>query len=184
MKRPIWLLVGVVVAVLIAWFLLGRGGGERVSVSLIDQFATAKDKRPAPDTFSLVDATINGDTKRAILVKQTSRIVYTVTVPENGEFKVSLGLLPEAWTIAGDGVLFRVLLGAGAPPEEILNIQLNPYANPGDRVWRDVSLDLAEYAGETVDLFLNTNNSPPSRPQRDDPTGDLAVWGAPRLVSR
>ena len=45
-----------------------------------------------------------------------------------------------------------------------------------------MTLDLSEYSGETVDLFLNTNNSPPSHPQRDDPNGDLAVWGDPRIV--
>jgi hypothetical protein len=107
-----------------------------------------------------------------------------VAVPENGEFKTSLGLLESAWTTPGDGVLFRVLLGAGGPPEEILNIVINPFGNPGDRQWHDVTLDLSEYAGETVDLFLNTNNSPPSHPQRDDPSGDLAVWGDPRLVTK
>lgn len=184
MKRSVWLLIGVVLVVLAGWWFLRPHGAEHVTVNLIDQFPNAKDKRPLPGIFSVIDATINGVTKRSIHVKQTSRIVFGVTVPENGEFRVSLGLLPEAWTTPGDGVLFRVLLGAGGPPEEILNLDLNPYGNPSDRVWRDVSLDLSEYAGENVDLFLNTNNSPPSRPPRDDANGDLAVWGNPRIVAR
>ncbi len=184
MKRPIWLIAGIVIAVLIAWFALRSGGPERVVVNLIDQFPSAKAKRPSADVFSIVDATIDNVTKRAILVKDPSRLVYEVTLPDDAELKVSLGLLPEAWTTKGDGVLFRILLGAGGAPEEILSLQVNPYENPGDRRWSDITLDLSEYAGETVDLFFNTNSSPPARPPRDDRNGDLAVWGAPRIVSR
>lgn len=183
MKRPVWLVLGVVLAVLAAWWFLRSGGRERVTVHLVDQFDSAKEKRPSPEVFSLIDATIGGVTKRAIHVKQASRIVIPVVVPENGEFKTSLGLLEPAWTIPGDGVLFRVLLRAGGQPEEILNIVIDPFDNPGDRQWHDVTLDLSEYAGETVDIFLNTNNSPPAHPQRDDPSGDLAVWGDPRIVT-
>jgi hypothetical protein len=76
-----------------------------------------------------------------------------------------------------------VLLGAGAPPEEIMNITLSPYENPADRGWRDMTLDLSEYAGETVNLFFNTNSSGPTPPGRDDRAGDFPVWGDPRIVT-
>jgi hypothetical protein len=120
----------------------------------------------------------------AIFVKEPSRLVYEVTVPEKGALKFSLGIKEEGWTVSGDGVLFRVLLSAGGPSEEIMNVTLNPFANPGDRGWRDMTLDLSEYSGEKVDLFFNTNSSAPSRPPRDDRNGDFALWGAPRLVSQ
>jgi hypothetical protein len=45
-------------------------------------------------------------------------------------------------------------------------------------------VDLSEYSGETIELFFNTNASPPSPPGRDDRSGDLALWGAPRVVAR
>lgn len=179
-----WLLIGVAVAVAVAWFALRPGGGENIAVDLIEQFPSAKDKRPSPATFSVVDATLGGEAKRAILVKDPSRLVYSVTVPDNGELRLSLGLLEEAWTVNGDGVLFRVLVGAGGPPEEVLNLVVNPYSNPTDRGWQPLTIDLSEYTGETVDLFFNTNASAPSRPPQDNRNGDLAVWGAPRVTTR
>lgn len=184
MNRTIWLLAGVVAIVVAVWLALRPSGEPVVAVNLIDQFDQAVEKRPSPDSFEVIDATLAGDTRRAILVKDPSRLVFRAQVPPNGELRLSLGLLEEAWTVPGDGVLFRVLLGAGAPPEEIYNLIYDPYGNPGDRGWHDVALDLSEYAGETVDLFFNTNSSGPTRPPSDDRNGDLPVWGEPRLVAR
>ncbi|MEO7191123.1 MAG: hypothetical protein ABI051_08715 [Vicinamibacterales bacterium] len=185
MKRPIWLVAGAVIAVLVVWLALRSGGGEHLVADLIEQFPSAKDKRPSADVFSVVDASLGGEHKKAILVKDPSRIVYSVTVPENAQLKVSIGLLEQGWTTPGDGVLFRILVGtANAAPEEILNQPVDPFGNPQDRNWHDLTLDLSEYAGETIDLLFNTNASLPSRPPRDDRAGDLAVWGAPRVVTR
>lgn len=178
MKRLAWLTFGVVCALAVA--ACSRGDGE-VAVDLVEQFDTAREKAPTPETFEVIDATLAGDTRRAIYAKGPSRIVFTTVVPDNGELRVGLGLLEEGWAVAGDGVLFRVLLAAGGPPEEILNLIVNPYGNPNDRSWYDVTLDLSEYAGETVDLYFNTNSSGPGK---DDRNGDMAVWGAPRLISR
>jgi hypothetical protein len=184
MKRPIWLVVGVAAAVLVGWLVLRQGSGEEVAVDLVEQFPNATQKRPSPEAFSVVDATLGGESKRAILIKETSRLIWSVTVPDNGELKVSLGLLEDGWAVEGDGVLFRVLVGAGGPPEEILNLLINPYGNAADRGWHDLSLDLSEFAGETISLLFNTNSSPPMRPPVDNRNGDFAVWGAPRIVTR
>lgn len=184
MKRPVWLLIGVVLAVLVAWLVLRPGGEGTLAVDLVAQFPTAKEMRPSPDTFQVVEATIAGETRQAILVKESSRLVYSVLVPDNGELRVGLGLLEEAWTVPGDGVLFRILVGAGGNPEEVLNLVVNPYGNPSDRSWHDLSIDLSEYAGETIDLFFNTNASPDQRPPVDNRDGDLPVWGAPAVYAR
>ena len=184
MKRPALLLIGVVVILLLGWWLFRSGGGESVAVNFIDQFGTAKDKRPSPETFEIVQAKLGERTMPAIFAKGPSRLVYEVTVPEKAELKFSLGVKEEGWKIEGDGVLFRVLLEAGGPPEEIMNVVVNPFGNPGDRSWHDMSLDLSEYAGEKVSLFFNTNSSPPGRPPKDDRNGDFALWGAPRVVTQ
>jgi hypothetical protein len=93
-----------------------------------------------------------------------------------------VGLAEEAWTTEGDGVLFRILIGA--PDErdqiEVLYLLLRPFSTPADRTWRAVDVDLANYAGRTIDLFFNTNASLPGG---DDPRGDLALWGAPRIMA-
>jgi hypothetical protein len=184
MKRPVWLLIGVVLAVAVAWFALRPGGEGSLTADLVEQFPTATQKRPNPETFQVVEATLGGDTRPAILTRESSRLVYAVPVPDNGELRVSLGLLEEAWTTQGDGVLFRILIGAGAPPEEVLNLLINPFGNPSDRRWHDITIDLSEYAGETIDIYFNTNASPDQRPPVNDTNGDLAVWGAPAVYAR
>ena len=186
MKRSVWLVVGVVAIALVAFFLLRRGSGEAVAVDFLEEFPRAVERRPNPQAFSIGEATLAGVTKRALVVENPggTRAKYSVTVPDNGALRVSLGIREAGWTVAGDGVLFRVLLGAGAPPEEILNLVINPYGNPADRKWQDIELDLSEYAGETVDILFNTNSSPATRPPTDNREGDLAVWGEPRLVAR
>lgn len=184
MKRPVWLLIGVVLAVGVAWSVLRVGGGGELRIDLIEQFESATEKRPTPETFELVEATLAGDTRRAILARDSSRLVYSVQVPDDAELRVGIGLMEEGWTIPGDGVLFRILIGAGGPREEVLNIVVNPFGNPNDRSWRDLSIDLSEYAGETIDLVFNTNASPPAQPPVNDTNGDLAVWGAPGVYAR
>jgi hypothetical protein len=185
MKRPVWLIaLGIVVAAIVVFYVVRHNGHETVVTDLVAAFPTATEKKPSPDTFSVIDATIGGQQKRAIFTKDPSRLVYTLNVPENAQLKVSLGLLEDGWKTQGDGVLFRVLATpANGNQDELLNLDLNPFANPSDRSWHDLSIDLSEYAGETIQLFLNTNSSPPGRPQRDDRAGDLAVWGAPRIVT-
>jgi hypothetical protein len=185
MTKQSWYIAGgVVVAVALAWLAFGSRGDGQLAVDLLapEQFQNAQ-KRPSPETFEIVDATIGGQEKRAIQVKESSRLVYAFTVPENAELRVSPALLENAWTVEGDGVLFRVLIEANSVQDELLNLYLNPFANSGERGWHDIVLDLSDYAGENVQLFFNTNASPPSLPQRDDSNGDFAVWGAPRVVS-
>jgi len=191
MKRPVYLVLGAIVAIILVWLGLRSGGGEQTAVDLIAQFPSATTKKPTPECFSVTDATIAGQSMKAILVKDPaqdtglagSRLVYSLTVPEHARLKGNLAILEKGWTVPGDGVLFRVLLApSNLPPEEILNMPIDPYGNPKDRVWHDFDLDLSEYAGETVELFFNTNSSLPARPP--DHNGDLAVWGALRVVTK
>jgi hypothetical protein len=184
MTRQTWYLIGGAALAVVAWFIFAPPGGERVTADLIDQFPNAIEKRPNPEVFSVVEATLGGVAKQAILVHDPSRLVYTVTVPDDAELRFSIGIQESEWTKEGDGVLFRVLVAAGSAPVEVLNVPINPFANSGDRGWHDLAVDLSEYSGETIDLYFNTNASPPARPPRDDRNGDAALWGALRVVAR
>ena len=186
-RNRLFLIVGVVVALGVGAWLYLRSGAENTAVDLIKEFPTpkdaAKDRRPAPDAFSLIDATLNGDTKKAIFMKALAgtRMTFHETIPDNGWLKVSYGILEDGWKVQGDGVLFRIGIGDGKAYDELLSITVNPFANPADRRWNDVMLDLSQYAGETVDIIFNTNSSTGGR---DDRNGDLAVWGDPRIIVR
>ena len=179
MKRSgVLAVVAVLVVAVAAWFWL-RSGSEQITVDLVNTFSAAQ-KRPSAESFTSGPVTIAGVTKESIQPREPSRITYTqVTVPQNGSLKVSLALLEQGWTMDGDGVMFRIGVSTGGRYDELLNIMRNPFANPNDRNWHDVTVDLSEYAGEKVDLVFNTNSSAPGGDNRN---GDFPVWGAPRIV--
>ncbi len=186
MKRPLWILAAIVVLGLAAWWWAGRGR-ETVAIDLVQQFPSAREKRPKPESFAVVDATVAGVTRPAIFVEGASRIIWHLTIPDDAVLKFSLALKEEAWTIPGDGVLFRVGISDDTGYHPQISLMVNPYGNPADREWRDLTLDLSEFEGKSVDLVLATNTSapgPPGAPAPDNPNGDLALWGAPRVVSR
>jgi hypothetical protein len=174
------------VAVLAVW-LFYRPGADNVAIDLLREFPNAKVKRPAPEAFEVIDATLGGDSKRAIFAKQQSRAGWTVTVPDGAWLKVSIGLKEEAWKTEGDGVYFFIGVSEGPKWEEVYQLVVNPFANASDRGWKDVTLDLSPYAGRTIDLLFNTRASPPPTPgtaPRNDERGDMPVWGEPRIVIR
>ena len=191
------LIVGLlVIGGLAAWLLMG-GREERVVVDLAAGLAAAKERRPTPDIFSVVTATLADEELRAIQATHPadgpggSRLKWDVAVPEDAWFAFSIGLMPEAWTTPGDGVLFRVGVSDVSPGgpgyEEVFSAIVNPFGNPGDRRWLHLTVDLSPYAGKTVELILNTNASPPAppgTPGADDRAGDLALWGEPRVIVR
>jgi hypothetical protein len=186
MKRTGWLLVVAVVVVvgLAYWYM--RGSSETTAVNFIQQLSSAK-QQPRPEAFSVKDSEIAGVRKPSIVVSEPGRITYHLTVPQNGWLKASVGLLEPSWTMKGDGVLFYIGVSEGANYEDLFRMVINPYGDPGQRRWFDVSSDLSVYAGKTVDIIFNTRPSPPpepGQPQLDDRNGDMPVWGDPRIVIR
>ena len=93
---------------------------------------------------------------------------------------VSLGLREESWVRPGDGVLFRVGISRGDVYEELVSLVVNPFANPADRQWYPLLLDLSPYAGDAVEIIFNTNAGVNS----ENAANDLAVWGEPKIVVR
>jgi len=182
MRRPLWVLTGaLVVGGLVAWLSLRENLKDRAVIAdLVADLPTATERRPSAETFTVVDASLAGRTLRSILVRDPSRLVYAVRVPHRALLRVSVGLAEESWTTEGDGVLFRILLADDDGQREVFNRMVVPFTTPADRGWLDVEVDLGAYADRTVHLFFNTNAS---LPNGDDRRGDLALWGAPRIVA-
>ena len=179
MRGPLWVLAGALaVGGLVGWLTMRRPGP---GVDLVQILPAAKEQRPAPEAFTVVEASIGGVTRRSIIVKEPSRLVYAVRVPDRGTLLVSLGIVESAWTIDGDGVLFRILVAGpdDRDQQEVVHRVVAPFSNPADRGWQEVEISLAPYVGRTIDVFFNTNASLPGS---DDRRGDDALWGAPRIV--
>lgn len=181
-NRSALIALGVIVVLVLGWWLLRRGG-DGGGLDLMARFDAAE-RRPDPGLFTVEDVTINGETKKSIVIAPTvgSRIIYKVRVPDDGWLRVSMALKPEAWTAEGDGARFMVLVSDGRASDELFTQDINPFGNPADRKWTPVMVDLSAYAGEEVDVIFNTFASPPRKV--GDIRNDILVWGAPEIVVR
>src|SRR5918994_1160236 len=127
MKSSRAVLTAVVILVVVAagWFVFRRGSAE--AVDLLAQFDQAEKKG---GTFTVVDATLGSETKKAIAAPPNGRITFRVRVPDDGWLKVSLGMKPESWTAEGNGVYFFAGVSDGRAFEKLFDQTLNPFANP------------------------------------------------------
>jgi hypothetical protein len=177
MNRAVLTAVVIILVAAAGWWVFRRGSAERID--LLARFDTAQ-KDGAP--FSIVDATLAGDTKKAILAPPNGRLHFKVKVPEDGWLKLSLGMQPESWTKEGNGVYFFGGVSDGRAFEKLFEQTINPFKNPSERRWIPVMLDLSAYAGEDMEVILNTRSSGGGLPPDD--RNDLPLWGAPEIVRR
>lgn len=162
------------------------GTSARVVDDLIPRVSSAVEARPAAESFSTLDATIAGVTRRAILTRGSSRLVFAVAVPERAAFDARIGVPEDVWAIPSSGVLFRVLIQAqhAEGPVQFYAKHLNPNVNRTDREWHDVRVDLSRFAGQTVRLFLNTNFTPPESPDPGGRSAGLGLWSDAKITAR
>jgi hypothetical protein len=181
-NRTVLTVVVLLVVLIVGWWLFRRGAGEQ-RIDLLSTFDAAV-KRPDPSLLSLAEVALNGESKRAIVVTPSpgTRVTYKVRVPDDGWFNVALGLKPEAWEQEGDGVLFMVGISDGRAYDPLFSQHVNPFGDPTNRRWIPVWVDISAYAGEEVELILNTRSGPAGK--EGDVRNDLAVWGEPAIVVR
>jgi hypothetical protein len=180
MKNRAVIVVVAVAVLIVAALMVWRMRRPAISneINLVEQFPQAE-KRPSAEVFELVDVGIDGQQRRSILARPSSRLIYTITVPRDAWLETSFALRPDAWDKPGDGAQFRIGVSEGRTYEELLRQYVNP--KRGDRQWFTARLDLSAYEGRTVKVILNTDPGPPGDA---DTTNDEAVWGAPRVFSQ
>ena len=172
------LTAAVIVLVAVAgWWLFRRNGVERIDLlSIYDQ----AEKRGGD--YAVVDATLAGETKKAIAAPPNGRITFKVRIPDDGWLKLSLGVKPEAWEKEGDGVYFFAGVSDGRAFEQLFTQSVNPFKNAAERRWIPVTVDLSAYSGEEMQVILNTRSSAPN--VQGDDRNDMLLWGAPEIVRR
>lgn len=184
MKRT-WLIVLVVAVLGIAGYLwMRQDGADAGTLDLVEAFRAAEKRTPMDPAaaFSIDPQTIQGVTKPAIFAHPPSRIIYhDVKVPPHARLELFLGLKEEAWPRGTDGVYFRVGVAYGDVYKDLVARKIDPYHVAGDRGWVPIEIDMSEYAGKTIKVIFNTQESLPGLV----PHGmyDFAVFGAPRLVA-
>jgi hypothetical protein len=182
MKGNRAVMTAVVVLVLIAagWWLFGRGGGGS-SVDLLQTFPGAR-KQPNESVLQVVEATLNGEAKRAIVSTGASRITWSVRVPDDAWLRVDVGMQPDVWQKENEGAYFFVVVSDGRNSEILFSQHVHPFANQADRKWMPAFIDLSAYAGEEVDVIFNVRAGVAGRGQNF--TNILALWGEPAIVIR
>ena len=179
-NRAVLAAVVAVVVIGAGWWLFSRGSGAS-QVDFIAQLPTAE-RQPADRSFNVIDATLSGESHKAIEAVPPTRITWKVRVPDDAWLRVLVGMKPESWTLEGDGVHFFVGVSDGRSFDKLFEQTVSPFDHPGDRKWIPVMVDLSAYAGEEVNVVFNTRNSAPGK--GSDDRNDLALWGAPEIISK
>ena len=134
-------------------------------VDLIDAVPDGAEKRPRPEVFTVEDVTIAGVSHKAIVAK---RAEPRRLARHGAGRRVAEGQPRHARTElddAGRRRALQIVVTNGETSEELLNWCTSIRSRqPGDRQWKDLTLDLSAYAGETVDLIFNTYSEPDPPP--------------------
>ena len=121
----------VVVVLLVAGWWLFSGAAAASRIDLLATLPTAE-KRPAGGTF---DVDRRGPRRRQRSARSctvpTSRIIWRLTVPDDGWLRVALGDEAGGLDKEGDGVLFRIGVSDGRAFEELFAQHVDPFAQQG-----------------------------------------------------
>ena len=117
---------------------------------------------------------INDVVLRAIPAPPPSRLRFRADVPEKAHLTVACGVPPEHH--GGAPVEFVVSVLREGRTEPIWTQLLDPLSRPAHRKWVHADVDLARFAGQGVDLVLETRGYEPSDDAR------RALWAVPALT--
>ena len=108
----------------------------------------------------------NGIHRQALYTHMPGRVEYRVKIPDGGRLDFAMGVLREDVPVT-----FRVTAirdGAGGGPTALFE---EHYA--GKEAWGQRSVDLSDFAGQTVTLGLEADS---------EDEGRVALWGAPTVT--
>jgi len=83
-SRAVLTAVVVIIVAVAGWWMFRRGGAEHID--LLSQFDSAEQRG---GTFTVIDATLAGDTKKAIAAPPNGRLTFRIRVPDLSRLRVS-----------------------------------------------------------------------------------------------
>jgi hypothetical protein len=179
-KTTIWIVIAIVVLIAAAVTIVRMRRPPRpAAIDLVAMFPDAEKRTTMPslhDAFAVETVTIDGVTRRSILALPSSRIIWTIDVPQGAVLKTSFAIRPDAWPWPGDGAVFRVGISDKKEFHDFVRQWVNPYGHPKHQHWFDASVDLTPYAGKRVEVIFNTEPGP-----SNNAVYDAAVWGDPKI---
>jgi len=126
--------------------------------------------------------TINDEARPIIFQLPTSRLVYTLDLPQHSTLAFGFGMAPEIWYAdKGDGVEFNIYVRKPEEPYKLYLVYqkyIDPKNNPDDRHWFDGCLDLSRFGNQVVEIIFETLPGPAGNSNYD-----WAGLSTPALVS-
>ncbi len=144
--------------------IVGRGGQHAFSMKL----GNGKVWKPDQHIWNMAEGSFYQ--REAILAPPPARIRYHVTLPAGAVFEAA-----PAAVGAKAGVRFEVAIKRPGHPREV--VASREVGATRGRRWKDFSVDLSRFAGQTVDLELKTTALAPGAPT------PAALWGTPVVLS-
>jgi len=162
---------------------------ERDALRLTDRLAAATVERIHGGTVERIDTpdALAGVatwalTPRVLWVAPSAggetHVALPVRVPPGARLRLRAGVNPDLWQTLGPfPVRLRVAVVADGQTTELLAVQRDVFAHPGDRAWVPLDADLSAFAGREVTIVLAAaaDGWPGS-------TGEVAGFEDPRVV--
>jgi hypothetical protein len=132
---------------------------------------------PEPVHMAQFDMPNSAEGEDVLFTHPPAAVSYELDLPDEATaLYFRMGMAPESWHWGGDGSTFIITVQENneAPVELFREYVSN---EPEDQIWHDAIVPLADYAGETVTITLQTDSGPAG-----DNTGDWAGWDTLRLI--
>jgi arylsulfatase A-like enzyme len=121
------------------------------------------------------ETAIGGVTMRSIFEHPNATIVFpSIPIPQRAHLEFAVGIEDAGWPNGSDGVHFTLQIGHDGQRETLFDHLIDP--SEKDRGWIRQQIDLARFAGRSVDLVLVTDGGPSGNRY-----GDWANWGDPLI---
>ena len=144
--------------------IVGEGGAHQFSMGL----GHGKVWKPDLHIWNMAEGSFYQ--REAILAPPPARIRYHVTLPPGAVFEAAPAAIGQA-----AAVRFEVAVKRPGHPREV--VARREVKGSGTRRWKDFTVDLSRFGGQTVDLELGTALLKPGR------ATPVALWGTPVVLA-
>lgn len=133
---------------------------QPVSYDFLEHFAETNSDNLGTSTgqSEVITQTINYDTRSILFQHPSSRVTYSIDLPEKAVLQFGLGVSPEAWSAENsDGVEYNLYIRSEQRPDALYRVYQNiidPKNNPEDRRWFDERVDLRQFGGQHVEIVF------------------------------
>ena len=107
---------------------------------------------------------INNEERLILYQPPSSRLNYSIVLPDQSTLKFGLGMSPEAWIAENsDGVEYNLYvrdLNISNELQTVYHRLINPSKNPDDRRWFDERVDLSRFGGHSVEIIFEALPGP------------------------